>query len=95
LILECSVYEASKCNTTISNTIFENNNAGVKGGAISYNFKPPLFTNESFINNTAPYGNDKASYPIMLRILKNPNYYESSVPIQSNTLIVGLLDADE
>jgi hypothetical protein len=55
------------CNYTITNSSFINNSAGVKGGAIKYNYNKPAFQgNNTFTNNKALYGNNLASYPVML-----------------------------
>lgn len=52
--------------TTITNSFFANNIAGEKGGAIYYNNHRPLMVNVTFIGNSAPYGNNIASFPIKI-----------------------------
>ena len=50
-----------------------NNSAYIEGGAIKWNNEEPLFFNNSFVNNSATYGSDVASFPtrIILKIYNN------------------------
>jgi predicted outer membrane repeat protein len=60
-------HEDQTCSLNVASTLFEQNGASVKGGAISYNFyKPILGEGVVFIENSAPYGPDVAGYPLML-----------------------------
>lgn len=52
------------CVNTFTNVVFEDNRATREGGAIYYDSFRPIMTNLTFINNTAPYGNNIASYPV-------------------------------
>jgi hypothetical protein len=40
--------------------------ATTKGGAIYYNLYRPTMTNVTFLFNSAPYGNNIASYPVKI-----------------------------
>ena len=59
------------CNLNINATTFSSNYATSQGGAIYYNFNRPIVIKTTFINNTADYGPDFASYAI--RIIMNGN----------------------
>lgn len=50
----------------ISNNIFVNNSASIEGGCVKWNDEEPLFENNTFINNSAIYGENIASFPIRL-----------------------------
>ena len=56
----------------INNTLFIYNSASKNGGAIKWTGRRPLYTNSTFLNNSAPYGDIEASYPInlMLKVKK-------------------------
>ena len=61
--LNCTESSNKSCIFTIDGTTFNNNSAGIQGGAISYNQEKPLITsNVSYIGNTAIYGPNIASY---------------------------------
>lgn len=73
--IECTSIQ--NCNSVIFDSVFQNNIADTMGGAIYYNYKRPVLSqNESdmaaydayntFVNNTAQYGPDIASYAIKL-----------------------------
>ncbi|CAI2378783.1 unnamed protein product [Moneuplotes crassus] len=63
--------DSTDCNVAINKCAFENNSATVKGGAIYYDYRPPVVdTNTVFANNSAQYGRDFASYPVMVRLVK-------------------------
>ena len=50
------------CSLNITETIFRNNLAGETGGGIKWDFYEPVFSNVSFLNNSARiYGDDVAS----------------------------------
>ena len=51
----------------ISKTKFENNNAVLDGGAIRWAYNQPSFIKSSFLQNTAFYGKDVASFPVRMR----------------------------
>jgi hypothetical protein len=51
--------------TTIENSNFYGNEADIMGGAIYYNLYRPLFSTNQF-NNSAPYGQNIASYPVRI-----------------------------
>ena len=48
----------------ITDSSFSDNSAIVEGGAIKYNLYRPIITNTTFMNNSASYGADIASYAI-------------------------------
>ena len=59
------------CYLIINTTTFSSNYATSQGGAIYYSFNRPIVIKTTFINNTADYGPDFASYAI--RIVMNGN----------------------
>jgi hypothetical protein len=59
-----NLYETTQSN----NSHFINSIALEKGGALRYNMYRPLLHNNQFINNSALYGPNIASYPINLLI---------------------------
>ncbi|CAI2367043.1 unnamed protein product [Moneuplotes crassus] len=61
IIFECTSF--ASCELNITKSIFEKNSATVKGGAISYNYNYPNIIETTFINNSAVYGPNYASYP--------------------------------
>ena len=65
---------------TISNSSFLRNFASSSGGVIAISYKLPKFdTNNIFINNSAIYGPNFASYPVFFSLLayKIPNITET------------------
>jgi hypothetical protein len=94
----CSINR--QCNTSISNSTFENNTAIFKGGAIFYNMNRPQLTNNIYGNNTATYGNNIASYAVRI-IDKNTgsnkiNLYDyASGQLYNETLKYALVDYDD
>ena len=56
------------CSYQISLWNFTQNSAVYHGGAIRYNLFRPNFTNNVFINNSAGYGPNIASYPIKIKL---------------------------
>lgn len=53
----------------MKNQIFKNNTAN-SGGAIIYKNQRPQMENVTFLNNSAYYGPNIASYPIYMRIVE-------------------------
>ena len=53
----------------IIDNIFVNNSAEIEGGAIKWSDEMPYFLNNTYINNSAIYGKNIASFPI--RIILN------------------------
>ncbi|CAI2364411.1 unnamed protein product [Moneuplotes crassus] len=51
------------CELDIKQSLFRENSATTKGGAISYNYNPPTIGDTIFGNNSATYGENYASYP--------------------------------
>jgi predicted outer membrane repeat protein len=67
----------TQCDLKIQNSVFEHNFASDKGGAIYYGYKRPVMTNLGFMNNSALYGPNIASYAVKIRF--NGSYYDSMV----------------
>ena len=57
----------------LSRNKFINNNAYLEGGAFKWTARLPMKINNTFINNSAKYGQDEASVPmdIMLKVYRN------------------------
>ena len=62
---ECS--SMKNWNLTIDNSVFQSNFAKMRGGALNYNFARPILSQISYINNSAQYGTNIASYAVKLR----------------------------
>lgn len=71
IYLSCS--KSSNCQFNISNSEFTNNSSPFEGGAVQWVDVQPLIYNVTFINNTAKYGGDLASYPVALKIYDYDN----------------------
>ena len=65
-----------QCSNTIQNNIFINNTALESGGAIKYNSYKPDFINNTFINDTAEFEPDIASYAALVEQLYEDNHFE-------------------
>ena len=81
------------------NINFTNNLAKKSGGAISYSFKRPILSNNIFINNSAPYGPNIASYPIRAKGGETLSNEITLVDLGSgllspNALVLSLVDYD-
>mmetsp|Transcript_16966 Transcript_16966/g.30530 ORF Transcript_16966/g.30530 Transcript_16966/m.30530 type:complete len:1496 (+) Transcript_16966:1585-6072(+) len=57
------VHCEADCSTSLSLNSFVNNSARASGGAVKWSAIKPTFDNNSFIDNTALYGGDFASFP--------------------------------
>lgn len=58
------------CNISITGNSFSFNSAYKQGGAIYYNLYSPVgLLNNIFLDNTAPYGPNYASYPFKLGLI--------------------------
>jgi len=75
LSLLCS---SAYCNVSISDSVFEGNRAGRKGGAIAWSRFKPVLANVVFKGNTALYGGNVSSFPIKI------------ASISSSSLVVGV-----
>ncbi len=70
------------------------------GGAIHYNFNRPTIINNTFSNNSAPYGNNVASYPSRIGFINSEG--DASLSLEdiasgkslSQALELGLFDMD-
>lgn len=56
----------NQCAAVLSNNIFRDNIASVKGGGVYYNLHRPLFSSNQFVNNSAEYGPNIASYAVKI-----------------------------
>ena len=70
-----------KCNITLKDSYFGFNTAVLDGGSIKWNHLAPNTSNLTFLNNSAEYGENVASYATSLVLLTEPNrqYRNSSV----------------
>lgn len=74
IFINCASYNADSnqnaCNVTlVGNNIFKNNNADNDGGAFIWSKQKPKIDNfTQYMNNTAFYGDNFASYPKSLQI---------------------------
>ena len=90
-----------RCKLNINNTQFNNNVASKEGGAIYYDYMFPSTFNVTFLNNSAPYGPDFASYPVRIgRVssMKNDNISLNDVAsgiVISDQLELALIDNDD
>lgn len=71
----CFNSEKNIMRIRISKNIFKNNYAEIEGGAIKWNDEKPELLNNTFLNNSAIYGKDVASFPIRI-IVKSYLYRE-------------------
>jgi len=62
--IQCSLL----CSSILSNNSFLNNQASISGGALTYSSPRPLLVNNTFRNNSAPYGNDISSFPTKIKL---------------------------
>ncbi|CAI2370495.1 unnamed protein product [Moneuplotes crassus] len=69
IAFECTSLEL--CDLSLDDVNFTNQRASQQGGAINYNYKPPVITNCTFTNNSAQYGPDIASYPVRIRMTQD------------------------
>ena len=68
--------------TQISNCTFEDNHSSSQGGAILYDHFPPLIEDCSFTNNSAPYGENIASYPVKMKMKVNDGDWTEDFKIE-------------
>jgi hypothetical protein len=97
LYLECQ--QSKFWKTKIINSVFSNNTATNKGGAIYYDLYRPIMQNNTFANNSAPYGDDIASYPVKIVRLGtiDNKIIIGNVPsglVYEDTLSLALMDQD-
>ncbi|CAI2365727.1 unnamed protein product [Moneuplotes crassus] len=99
IIFECTSF--ASCELNVTKSIFEKNSATVKGGAISYNYNLPSITKTTFINNSAVYGPNYASYPARIgernSTINDPIEIDNvaSGIIITQTLELALIDLDD
>jgi predicted outer membrane repeat protein len=89
-----------KWEASINSCIFNNNSASEFGGAIYYNLYRPTFSNNIYSGNSAPYGNNVASYPvkIVFTSTNSTNLVLNNVPsglLYAQDLDIKLVDYDE
>eukprot|EP00347_Sterkiella_histriomuscorum_P003887 403362564 len=72
LYLSCSQQRIKKCDFSVFQNNFTNNQALSKGGAIYYDlYSPAGLMNNFFKDNQAQYGQNYASYPYKLKLIKD------------------------
>ncbi|CAG9320351.1 unnamed protein product [Blepharisma stoltei] len=81
----------------IGKSIFTDNSACLSGGAIQWYLSQPIISNLSFLDNSALYGDDLASFPLSLKVLSYRRRLDVQVPSApgqylSSPLIVGIID---
>ena len=78
---------------------FTGNSASKIGGAIYYDVFRPIMTNLIFQNNSAPYGNDIASYPVRI-VAQGSNDFQISLneltsgQLFTKGLVLNVIDFD-
>lgn len=68
--LTCASKDPDWCTHHINNSYFKDNR-GSRGGAIFYDRLRPVLHNNVYINNTAPYGPNIASFPAKLKFIES------------------------
>jgi len=58
--------DKTKCPSTINNTVFSGNTAYSNGGAICWENFEPSFSNVTYKDNKAKYGNDRAAFAVLI-----------------------------
>ena len=71
-------------NINIYDNVFENNTAKIDGGAIMWSDESPDLCNNTFINNSAIYGENIASFPIRIIL----NIYNGTSDDGSNSNVI-------
>jgi hypothetical protein len=67
-----SLHTSNLVTQTFSTNTFFNNTANISGGAYHYDSRRfDLITTSTFTNNSAPYGSNVSSYPIMFGLTTN------------------------
>jgi hypothetical protein len=61
--------------------VFQHNQANDKGGAIYYDSYRPDISEVQFLNNSAKYGNNIASYPVSIKGVSNFSNITSIIKI--------------
>jgi len=71
--LKIEWFVSSHWVNSFTNSVFINNTAIQQGGAIAYDLYRPTMENLTYEGNTAPYGQNVASYPIRVIMQGNSN----------------------
>jgi hypothetical protein len=88
------------CSLSLENIELVNNCALVKGGGIYYDYRRPTFTDITFTNNSASYGNEIASYPVRIKEISSDSnkifldHVGPSIKLKA-PLILKLVDYDD
>ncbi|CDW86291.1 UNKNOWN [Stylonychia lemnae] len=70
MYLDCESDYFNVCKYQISNSDFTNNTAGLDGAVIKFTYYQPDYTdNNTFVNNSALYGQIEGSYPVTLKLV--------------------------
>ena len=64
-----SSFLGTGCLNVLRGSRFKENFASIRGGAVVWMYTPPQFSANVFVNNTALYGSDIASYAVKLRAI--------------------------
>jgi hypothetical protein len=92
----CS-YSLCFFNMSLGNK-FQSNWAEISGGSLFFDLKSfnYLDSTTSFLSNSAPYGPDRAAYPVTMRVLENPDssVYINYVRLQDAKLQSGTKNYD-
>jgi hypothetical protein len=98
IALICS--DLTICSLSLESIKFVNNSALVKGGGLYYDYKRPTFTEITFTNNSASYGNEIASYPVRIKEISSDSnkifldHVGPSIKLKA-PLILRLVDYDD
>eukprot|EP00347_Sterkiella_histriomuscorum_P012723 403367464 len=83
------------CKYTIRNNIFRDNLAIDQGGAIYYSkYRPDFMLDNQYINNLAVYGQNYASFPYSVQLLKYDQIEVASGQKYNGQIEVALIDPD-
>lgn len=70
IYFDCS--DATSCDYTIQNSKFINNTALNDGASFQFDIFPPTLSNNTFNNNTAPYGPNEAGQAYQIINMTDP-----------------------
>ena len=87
--------DADLCTYTVMDTEFTNNTAHTMGAAMAFNFYSPSLSGNTFTDNTAPYGEEVASYAKKISLVSNlAEQYVSGQAVEQ-PIIFQLLDVND
>ena len=92
IVIFFHILDPLETNYYFFNNIFISNEASEEGGAIKWSSsKPFIDISNIFVENTAQYGDDLASFPIKLRLIVYTDKTMSSLVFDSNSLNESLI----